>query len=435
MTNETSARNNAPLRVLYFIGSYGPDVLGNASHEETIVALRERGHTVEVLTQITKPGEPRYSRRVFNGVPVYRVNLAARAGWLSGLARKVATRFLHYDYAATLLHAYRRHLKHHKYDLVHVEGVYPYGFIAAIGSGKTPYMVTVQGADVIDLPDYDYGYRRFRLPRMAVKYTLDRAALIRVISSLLGDYLQKEGLASSARIVTILRAIEASAFPTGGQTLGEARADGRQMLAEKYGIGLPRPVIMSLSRLHPFKGLEYLVDALKIVVDERRRAGEEPPWLLIGGPSRSTEHYGDYREFLGKRAENSGVSSYVIFTGQIEHNHVRAHLAGADVFVCPSILEAQNKVVPEAAAVGTPSVVTETTGIASYLAPQDACVAVPPSSAEALAEAIMRLLRDPDYYRQVSDNALQMAERLRVEVIAPRVEGAWQRAARGDSEQ
>lgn len=403
--------------------------MGTASHEETIVALRARGHSVDVLTQITKPGEARYSKATFSGVPVYRVNLAAQGGRLSGLVRKASTFFLHYDYMDTLLSAYRRQLRRAKYDLVHVEGAYPYGLAAALGSGRVPYLANVQGADVIDLPEYDYGYRRYPVPRQAVKYALRKAALIRVISSLLGDYVEKEGLVGKERIVTILRAIEDTAFPPSGQSLDGLRDGGRAMLSEKYGIGLPRPVIMTLSRLHPFKGLEYLVDAMKIVVAERRRQGAEPPWLVIGGPSRSTESYGDYRAFLQKRAEDAGVSNYVVFTGQIEHTDVRSHLAGADIFACPSILEAQNKVVPEAAAVGTPSVVTETTGIASYLAPQQACVEVPPASAMALADAILRLLRDQDYYRTVQSNALRMAETLRVEQVAPQVEAAWYRAA------
>ena len=68
--------------------------MGTASHEETIVALRARGHSVDVLTQITKPGEPRYSKATFSGVPVYRVNLAAQGGRLSGLVRKASTFFL-----------------------------------------------------------------------------------------------------------------------------------------------------------------------------------------------------------------------------------------------------------------------------------------------------------------------------------------------------
>ncbi len=425
------------MRVLYFIGSYGPDVMGNASHEEVVLALRARGHSVDVLTQVTRPDAGRYGKAVYSGVPVYAINLAAPQGQgllgpLKALAnkalRKSAERFLHYEYIITILQAYRRHLGRYHYDLVHVEGAYPFGWVAAQGSGATPYMVNVQGADVIDLPDYDYGYRRFQLPRLAVAQALRKSALIRVISSLLGDYVVQQALAEPDKIVVILRAIEREAFPPPGVPLPRLREEGRALLVEKYGCGLSRPVIMALSRLHPFKGLEYLIDAHKIVVDALRAEGKEPPWLIISGPSRSTENYGDYRDFLTKRAQAAGVSNYVVFTGQIEHTQVRHHIAGADIFVCPSILEAQNKVVPEAAAVGTPSVVTETTGIASYLAPEGACVSIPPGSAQAIADAILKLLNEPAHYQEVSDNALRMADTLRVENIAPLLEAAWEAA-------
>ena len=416
------------LRVLYFIGSYGPEVMGNASHEEVVVELHNRGHDVEVLTQITQPGAPRYSRAVYSGVPVYRVNLAARETRVRALLGKLSDRALHYAYMPVLVRAYRKQLRR-GYDLVHVEGAYPFGFVAALASGRTPYVANVQGADVIDLPDYDYGYRRFPIPRLAVKRALSKAAAIRVISGLLKDYLISEKLAASDRIAVVYRAIEAQAFPSPGESLADLRLRGREMLAKRYGIGLPRPVLMTLSRLHPFKGLEYLVDALAEVVRQRREQDREPPWLVIGGPSRTTESYGDYRAFLQKRAEELGVASYVVFTGQVEHDEVRLHLAGADVFACPSILEAQNKVVPEAAAVGTPSVVTETTGIASYLAPLGACLTVPPADADALASALLDLLNDEAYLDGLRQKALRAAESLRVENVAPQLEQVWLRAA------
>src|SRR5205814_7488197 len=136
------------------IGSYGPDVMGNASHEEVVLALRERGHSVDVLTQVTRPGDARYSKSVYSGVPVYSVNLAA-SGRGSGarlafsavrnLRNKAADRLLRYEHIYTLLTAYRRHLSRYHYDLVHVEGVYPFGWVAARGSGRTPYMANVQG--------------------------------------------------------------------------------------------------------------------------------------------------------------------------------------------------------------------------------------------------------------------------------------------------
>ncbi len=124
------------------------------------------------------------------------------------------------------------------------------------------------------------------------------------------------------------------------------------------------------------------------------------------------------------------MASHLVFTGQVAHEDVRGYLAGADILACPSIIEAQNKVVPEACAVGTPSVATETTGVTTYLAPEGACVSVPPRSAQAIADAVLRLLNDRAYYTQVSGNALRMAETLRAEAIAPQIEAVWGRAAR-----
>jgi glycosyltransferase involved in cell wall biosynthesis len=419
------------LRVLYFIGSYGPDVMGNASHEQTILAMQARGHEVEVLTQISEPTQPLLSCVRYSGVPVYRINLSARRGGASVPARRMAAAVLKYEYIPILMATYRRHLKTHHYDLVHVEGAYPFGFVAALAGGRTPFLANVQGADVINLPEADYGYRRFLVPRLGVGLALRRAALVRAISPLLADYLVKERLADPRRLVVVLRAIEDEAFPPPDVSLDGFRAQCRRWLSGKYGIGLPRPVVMALSRLHPFKGLEYLIDAIPLVVRAQRERGAEPPWFLICGPSRRTEHYGDYRDFLRRRAEEAGVSGYVLFGGQVPHPEVRMHLAGADIFACPSIIEAQNKVVPEACAVGTPSVVTRTTGIASYLAPMDACVPVPPRSAQAMADAIVRLLNEPALYAKVREHALHAASTLRAEALAPQLESAWYRAARG----
>ena len=153
---------------------------------------------------------------------------------------------------------------------------------------------------------------------------------------------------------------------------------------------------------------------------------------LPGGPSRSTENYGDYREFLQQRADAAGVGGHLVFTGQVPHPEVSHHLAGADVVASPSVVEALHRVALEAAAVGTPSVVTETTGAASYLSPHDACMAVPPRSPQAIADAIIRLLNDHALYERVKANALEVAGTLRLEAVAPQLEGAWERATQAN---
>ena len=54
------------LRVLYFIGSYGPEAMGSASHEQTILALRERGHDLD--SPIGANGNRRCAMRQANAV-------------------------------------------------------------------------------------------------------------------------------------------------------------------------------------------------------------------------------------------------------------------------------------------------------------------------------------------------------------------------------
>ena len=201
------------------------------------------------------------------------------------------------------------------------------------------------------------------------------------------------------------------------------------MLLRQYGIGLSRPVVLSLSRLHPFKGLEYLVDAMPLIAAALRAVGKPVPWFVLCGPSRSTENYGDYREFLQKRASDLGVAQHVTFTGQVAHPDVRRHLAGAYIVASPSVVEALHRVALEAAAVGTPTVVSETTGAASYLAPHNACIAVAPRSPQAIADAIIRLLTEATLYAEVRDNGLTVAEGLRVAPVADQLEAAWLRAA------
>ena len=102
-----------------------------------------------------------------------------------GLKRRTAARLFQYEYLPVLVQAYRRHLRSHQYDLVHVEGAYPFGFVAALAGGRAPYLANVQGADVIDLPEHDYGYRRFRPNSLApdrATWAYDhRGAMLRVL--------------------------------------------------------------------------------------------------------------------------------------------------------------------------------------------------------------------------------------------------------------
>ncbi|HUS13569.1 MAG TPA: glycosyltransferase, partial [Chloroflexia bacterium] len=108
----------------------------------------------------------------------------------------------------------------------------------------------------------------------------------------------------------------------------------------------------------------------------------------------------------------------------------RAHLAAADVVCIPSVVEAMNRVTLESTVVGTPVVVSESTGIAAYLAPLGACVAVPPQAPAALADAIGALARDPAHHAAVAAAALRAAAGFRTETVASAMLAVYERVQR-----
>jgi glycosyltransferase involved in cell wall biosynthesis len=96
---------------------------------------------------------------------------------------------------------------------------------------------------------------------------------------------------------------------------------------------------------------------------------------------------------LRELADGLGIAGSVHFLGDIRHEELPPIYRRASVFVLSSRHEAQGMVVLEAAACGVPIVATRV-GVAPELSP-DAVIVVPTGDADALAEAIVDLLRSP----------------------------------------
>ena len=85
-------------------------------------------------------------------------------------------------------------------------------------------------------------------------------------------------------------------------------------------------------------------------------------------------------------------------------------LATFDVFVFPSLEEALGTAVLEAMAAGKAVVASRVGGIPEAVVDQETGLLVPPADSGALAEAVRKLLQDPDLRRQMGERG-----RLRIE--------------------
>jgi len=125
---------------------------------------------------------------------------------------------------------------------------------------------------------------------------------------------------------------------------------GNAARLEAFLAGDAPPTVVFFGKLIEQKGVDVLLDAF---------AGLDARLVVVG--------FGPERERLERRARAEGVRC--LFTGPLEHRHLRHLLALADACVVPSVFpEAFGMVAAEAAAAGCPPVVARHSGLAEVAA-------------------------------------------------------------------
>jgi glycogen(starch) synthase len=152
--------------------------------------------------------------------------------------------------------------------------------------------------------------------------------------------------------------------------------------------------VIFLGRLEWEKGVHTLLDALPAL-----RSRFPALRLVVAGRGSMTEQ-------LQAQADRLGVAHAVRFTGWIPEDELHALVAGSDAAVVPSIYEPFGLVALEAAALGTPLVVSATGGLAEFVVPGETGWRFPPGDPAGLAEALTAALTRPQTARRQAATAL-----------------------------
>jgi glycosyltransferase involved in cell wall biosynthesis len=160
----------------------------------------------------------------------------------------------------------------------------------------------------------------------------------------------------------------------------------RRRIRSEWGIDETTPLMVTVARLSYEKGLPTLIDAIG------RLAGRHSKLVaaIVGdGPMRAE---------LAARIQASGLDGRVRLVGF--RLDVPALLAAADLFCLPSYMEGLPNVLLEASAACLPVVATRVGGNPEVVVDGETGLLVPPGRADAMAEAIGRLLDDRTLARQ-----------------------------------
>ncbi len=395
------------MHLLYVIPRYGPQFTSNVTHGELVRELQGLGLAVDVLSFTTRTGAGGTAGwgAGFGTERVYRhVQGATLAERGLGVLSKHG---LHYEYFFSMLTGYLHLTRQQAYDLIHIEGTFPLGAVAALaqhyGGVAAPYVITTTGGDLFRLPGEGYGYGHYRLPRLLMSLALRRAAWVRANSRLIGRLAVGYG-ADPQRITPLPVSIADFWYPATAAELPAYRQACRAQLAAQHGWQPDRPVIGFVGRLISLKAPELLIAALPAI-----RAQVGPVQVCIVGPSRADPTHGDYLAYLRQSAQQAGVAQWCTFTGGLPPEQVRGYLAAADLLAVPSRLEGLNRVVFEAGAVGTPCVISDGAGAAELVAAYSNGFVVPAGDVPALAHAISRLLGSPRALHECSQRAYALA--------------------------
>ncbi|MBQ3458264.1 MAG: glycosyltransferase [Synergistaceae bacterium] len=181
--------------------------------------------------------------------------------------------------------------------------------------------------------------------------------------------------------------------------------------AEKVVSKLKRPRVLFSGRFAYFKGIPNLLNAMALL--------PEYSLIMVGD--------GKKRQETEEQIDRLGLRDRVVIAGLQTGEFYRAFFHVADIFAFPSTWPESFGIVGlEALAAGLPLVTTEIWAGSSYYNEDGKTgLIVPPQDPQALADAIKKILSDPELHKMMSENASKRADKFALERMPERYEEVY----------
>jgi glycosyltransferase involved in cell wall biosynthesis len=159
------------------------------------------------------------------------------------------------------------------------------------------------------------------------------------------------------------------------------------------GLDTSLPVVGNIARLSPEKGQKYLIGAAARVIEEFGPV----TFLIVGSGILEME--------LKQQVEDLGIEKFVQFAGYVRDTV--PYMEAMDVTVMSSTNEGVSLAMLEFMAMGKPLVSSAEPSFMETVVDGESALLVDLEDSEKLSHAIIRLLEDPAFAKQLGDGALE----------------------------
>ena len=364
------------MKILNITGFYPPSLGGIQLFVQSLCkSLAEIGHHVDVLTINTENNAQ--NETTPQGIKILRCKLDFN------YHRGLFSREFFYQM-----------LNSKGYDIYHVHVPFPFGNEVAVLSSKLnniPIVATHHGQSLHGNITYTAIAGSYSIFSRVISFQfLD--SIIFLTRSYAQSIWLPNGLRNKIRIV-----------PTGADLDTFLPARNVNLIRKKFGISENSSLLIfvgHLGKTNRYKGIDYLIRALKNVLNEV----EFVKVLIIGG--------GDWLPELKSLSGKLKLNDAIIFTGPVENHYLPDYYSAADVFVLPSIRGPENSpvVLFEAMASGLPVIATDLPGVNEIVQHGETGLLVEPRNIPELSAALVRILSDSDFQSSTGKKARKLAE-------------------------
>ncbi|OYT42032.1 MAG: hypothetical protein B6U78_02280 [Candidatus Aenigmarchaeota archaeon ex4484_224] len=177
----------------------------------------------------------------------------------------------------------------------------------------------------------------------------------------------------------------------------EMKTERIEKIRKRFKISKKEKIVLFVGRLYPYKGLEFLIRSIPLVISKVKNV----KFVIVGD--------GIERKKLEKLVKNLSIKKFVVFTGYLNEKEKNTFYKICDVFVLPSINrgEAFGISMVEAMKFSKPIVSTKIkgSGVNFVNKHMETGIVVEPKNPKELAKAIIKLLKNEQLRKKLGRNA------------------------------